>query len=288
MLVRAYAKINLNLAVGPALTDGAQRGYHPICSWFACIDLWDDVEIVPAPVTTLERAWAPDALRPSPIDWPQEKDTAWKARDIFERELGRPCPMHIRITKRIPVGGGLGGGSSNGAAVLRAMRAMLAPEWSDERMQAMGARIGSDVAYFCDRGLGPARQAIVSGLGECIERVKGVRGTIGLVTPPFGCETRLVYGAFDEMGLGGGFEERAGAVRSTYDLAVRDGLERLELINDLAAPAERVSPDLRAWRERLARETGGRAYVTGSGSSLFVINPPPHAKLDSCKLLWGP
>lgn len=275
MRLNAHAKINLALAVGPPQPPS---GYHPISSWFVPIDLHDVVAVSPAPHSSFSINWAPDAPRTSPIDWPTDKDLARRAHLAFEAALGRPCPAAITVSKRIPVGGGLGGASTDAAAVLRALRELFAPHMTEQDLVAIAATLGSDVAYFCDTA-GPApRQAIVEGLGERIERTRAVGGSLLLVVPPFGCATRDVYRAFDSApDAANGFAERASRVRSLQRAALTRGLCATPLFNDLADPACTVAPPLRAIARDLGALLDRPAHITGSGSCLFV--PALHAEL---------
>src|SRR6185295_18407432 len=121
--------VNLALSVGPPLPAGDPRaGMHPIASWMHAIDLCDEVWItrLVTGASRLDIAWADDAPRPSPIDWPSEKDLAFRAHRLLEGDTGRALPAAIRIAKRIPVGGGLGGGSSDAAATLLALNDLFA------------------------------------------------------------------------------------------------------------------------------------------------------------------
>lgn len=275
VLWKAHAKVNLTLAVGaPIPAPSPVAGYHPIASWMACVHLCDDVEITRLGEGRASEhiiRWAPDAARPSPIDWPVEKDLAVRAHRLLEREVGRELPASIRVTKRIPVGGGLGGGSADGAATLLALRKAFELPIATSRLAAMTSSLGSDVAYFIDDQWPPA-PGIVSDLGDRVERVNRVEQAIVLVFPPFGCPTGAVYKAFDAAWGGNAFDERATAVqRMAKSSRNPSPLATDELFNDLATPACAVEPRLRELIDRLAGELNSRVHVTGSGSTLFML-----------------
>ena len=139
----------------------------------------------------------------------------------------------MRIDKRIPAGGGLGGGSADAAAVLR---------WAGVDDPAIAVRLGADVP-FCVRG-GRAR---VTGVGEILEPLAPEPRVFTLVLPPFGCSTAAVYRAWDELG---GPTGPGG--------------------NDLEPAALAVEPRLAAWRDRLGDATGEQPHLAGSGSTWFV------------------
>lgn len=140
---------------------------------------------------------------------------------------------HVRIAKRIPAGGGLGGASTDAAAVLR---------WAGVDDVAVAASIGADVP-FCVRG-GRAR---VTGIGEEIEPLPSVARAFTLALPPFGCSTPAVYRKWDDLG------------GPTADGA-----------NDLEPAALAVEPRLAEWRDRLSDATGLEPTLAGSGSTWFV------------------
>lgn len=139
----------------------------------------------------------------------------------------------VRVCKVIPPGAGLGGGSADAAAVLR---------WAGYRDLVGAASIGADVA-FCLVG-GRAR---VGGIGEVVEPLPFVERTYTLAVPPFGCSTPAVYRQWDLMGGPAG-----------------------EYGNDLEPAALVVEPRLAAVRDTLARATGRRPRLAGSGSTWFV------------------
>ena len=105
------AKLNLALAVGPPRPDGL----HPICSWMTTIDLADELTITRLPPDRLSRyaiLWHAEARRPREIDWSITKDLAVRAHLALERHCERALPLQMKLEKRIPLGSGLGGGSS--------------------------------------------------------------------------------------------------------------------------------------------------------------------------------
>lgn len=140
---------------------------------------------------------------------------------------------HVTLTKRIPAGGGLGGGSADAAAVLR---------WAGCDDLAVAASLGADVP-FCLRG-GRAR---VTGIGDVLEPLPLLDRTFTLLTPPFGVSTPAVYRAWDSLGG-----------------------PRADGPNDLEPAALAVEPRLAEWRDRLGDATGAMPVLAGSGSTWFV------------------
>ncbi len=141
----------------------------------------------------------------------------------------------VRVDKRVPAGAGLGGGSADAAAVLR---------WAGCRDLDVAAGLGADVA-FCLVG-GRAR---VTGVGEVVEPRPFVDRTFTLLVPPFAVDTARVYRAWDDLGGPAGPDES---------------------VNDLEVAALTVAPELAEWRDRLARASGQRPQLAGSGGSWFV------------------
>ncbi len=258
----AYAKINLALAVAPPRPDGM----HPICSWLARINLADDLDIQPlsndAPSQYVIE-WAPDAPRPTEIDWPVEKDLAVRAHRLLEFEAGRSLPITMTLRKRIPVGAGLGGGSSNAATALLTLRELFQLSITDRHLAQLALTLGADVPFF----LPPSEHlpAIVKGVGERIERTPPVAANLILIIPPFSCNTAAVYRQYDQAPVPFFRED------TVCTMARAAKLNAVALFNNLADPAMRIAPDLRDLLDRTAATTGCPAHITGSGSAIFVL-----------------
>lgn len=292
----AHAKVNLLLSVGgPEPAGAARAGWHRILSWFACIDLADEVHVerlAPGATSTYGVVWSADAPRVEVVDWPLEKDLSVRAHKALEAHISRPLPAAIRVTKLIPTGAGLGGGSSDAAAVLRALRELFALDVSMDELREVGAALGSDVPFFLDDGA-PAASAVVSGFGEGVERVGIVRGEVILVIPPFKCATPAVYAAFDALlaeeqreddrrrmlndqkGPLRGWGPREQLVKGRIERMMSSGrLDSSLFFNDLAKAAFTVEPRLGQLSTAISRITRMDAHLTGSGSCLFLLPPP--------------
>jgi 4-diphosphocytidyl-2C-methyl-D-erythritol kinase len=311
----APAKVNLALDVGGPLPAGsAKAGYHPIASWMACTGLVDELRIYSAEsgLAPLTIEWAHDAPKKSPLDWPLERDLTARALEALNVNLeargqGR-MELCVELLKRIPVGAGLGGGSADAAAMLMAANAVCGLGMDVSDLAELTLPLGSDIAYFMDGGVessiifdedfpnyhpvcivGAAsvpmrrmtyvlapRPAIVTQLGEQIERTLPVRGAVCLVVPPFGCATAPVYRAFDRniTMQTPDVEYVRGLVRASerdgacYPLVVADTLR-----NGLEAAASSVEPRLADILTRLRRTVKFPVHLTGSGSCMFILTP---------------
>jgi len=274
---QAHAKINLVLSVGHAQPP---KGYHPIVSWMAPVTLADELIVERLADGSGSRhtiEWAEDAPRPSEIDWPLEKDLAVRAHRLLEGHVGRALPAAVTLRKRIPVGGGLGGGSSDAAATLVALNDLFELHLATPVLAALAGVLGSDVAFFIDEaggghgGGGPPRPAIVSGFGEKIERVERVPGEAVLIFPPFGCATAAVYKAFDDpMANRPGLRE-AQARQVVAAAVAAHRVNPAALFNDLAGPAQAVEPRLTEVRVAAREVLRAPVHITGSGSTLFTV-----------------
>jgi 4-diphosphocytidyl-2-C-methyl-D-erythritol kinase len=215
--ISAPAKLTVSLA----MTGIRDDGYHLIDAEMVSLDLYDTLEISDG-----------DGLE---VVGPAGVERIGADDDNLVRAALRLCgrTAHVRLHKRIPAGAGLGGGSSDAAAVLR---------WAGYDDEVGAAIIGADVA-FCLRG-GRAR---VRGIGEIIDPLPYEERTFTLLTPPIGCATPEVYAAWDRLGGPTGANG-----------------------NDLEPAALVVAPELAQWREELAEASGQRPRLAGSGSTWFV------------------
>jgi 4-diphosphocytidyl-2-C-methyl-D-erythritol kinase len=223
VVLTAPAKLTTSLRVLGVRGDG----YHLLDAEMVTLDQTDILEVVDA-----VDAAGPTVEVVGPSGLPL--DVGPDATNLVLRALtltGRSPRM--RVTKCISPGAGLGGGSSDAAAVLR---------WAGWTDLEAAAELGADVP-FCVVG-GRAR---VRGIGELVEPLPFEARTFTLLTPPFGCSTVEVYRAWDRLGAPVGVGT-----------------------NDLESAALVVEPRLAEWRDRLGDATGEEPRLAGSGSTWFV------------------
>jgi 4-diphosphocytidyl-2-C-methyl-D-erythritol kinase len=180
--------------------------------------------------------------------------------------------VRVALDKRVPIGAGLGGGSSDAAHTLVALDRLLSAGWPAQRLAEFAGAFGSDTPFFVAAALGSPSCAC-RGRGEVIRPVARPAARRAVVfSPPFGLSTRDVYARFDEMGLGfdAALEEGAEPDWDAWaKLPVQELLARL--VNDLEAAAFSVSGELSRLRAELQRRVGRVVRMSGSGSSLFTL-----------------
>ena len=180
ILEKAPAKINLSLDVLRKRNDG----YHDVEMIMTSIDLADRIELEPIAgdkiEISLESRYVPN----------DERNLAYKAAQVFKATYGISEGVHIRIDKAIPVSAGLGGGSTDAAAVLRGLNRLWSLDIPLDELANLGSTIGADVA-FCVYG----NTAIARGYGEKIERLPSPPPCwIVLAKPDIGVSTRTIFG----------------------------------------------------------------------------------------------
>jgi 4-diphosphocytidyl-2-C-methyl-D-erythritol kinase len=255
----ASAKVNLALWVGAVGADGM----HPICSWMVGLDLCDELtlhRLEPGGLSRYAILWHEEALQKSEINWPIKNDLAVRAHLALQAHVGRALPLQMKLEKRIPVGGGLGGGSSDAAATLRGLNLLFDLNVSRETLAAIGAEIGSDIPFFINGG-----SALVEGLGERVT-YKALKAPIYLAVffPAVSCHTGQVYQKFDEL------PENATCPQQIYDM-IDSPIDPKAMFNDLTAAACCVAPILEQHIEKITALANRPTAVSGSGSTLFVI-----------------
>ncbi|MEA2420611.1 MAG: 4-diphosphocytidyl-2-C-methyl-D-erythritol kinase [Thermoleophilaceae bacterium] len=242
---RAFAKLNLILHVGRRRADGM----HPLGSVFASIDLCDDVRVEPAEADTVE---CPGLAGPN---------LAGEALAVFRRRVPELPPLRVQIDKRIPVAAGLGGGSADAAAVLRAANGIAGDALDAGALRELAAELGSDVPSQVD-----PRHALVSGIGEVVQPVELPAFGAVLVPSHAGLSTAQVYAEFDRLG-GGRRHLDVDALRSL----VRDMTLLPILANDLQPAAIELRPELPAVLASLRGQGALGALVSGSGPTCFGL-----------------
>lgn len=249
----APAKINLSLRI----VGVRQDGYHLLDSCMVPISLYDrlDLTFVPAVETVIRCRTTQPGI---PED---EANLAGKAARMFLDRSGITGAVSIRIEKSIPCGAGLGGGSSDAAAVLRMLDEGLAVGVGLERLASWSIEIGSDVPFFVH-----GRPARVRGVGELVMPSEPILSAL-IVVAFAGTElsTAAVYQAYDRS------LTRAADLSSDSDFARGQRPFREMLLNDLEAAATGIHPSLRLLKARLFDLGACGALMTGSGSAMFGV-----------------
>lgn len=241
----AYPKVNLRLLVGSVRADG----YHPLRSLMVELSgPADRVRVVRADV----RRVSCDG-----IDGPA--NLAWKALDALEAEVGEALPpLAVEIEKVLPSQAGVGGGSSDAAATLRAADELLGLGLGADRLERAAAAVGSDVPFFVRGG---AQWA--TGRGEVLEAATAPAFECVLVAPGVGLSTPAVYAAFDALP----------APAPDPGDAVPGDVRGLAAWcrNDLWPAARTLAPELVGVHDTLTRAGASPALLCGSGSAFCGV-----------------
>jgi 4-diphosphocytidyl-2-C-methyl-D-erythritol kinase len=274
-LIAAQAKLNLHLRV----LAREDSGYHSIETIFHRIDLSDDVRIE---IKARERTLDVQGADTGPV----ESNLAWKAASLYAIHNGWPSGFAIHLTKRIPMGAGLGGGSADAAAVLRLLDFLSPQPMPKAGLLSLASQIGSDVPFLATSSV----MAMAWGRGERMLALPPLpRHDVLLMSPAFSVATRDAYdwidddrGSLVEANRAMGAVQRAPeAVEfDSIDLSTWPGIAKFAR-NDFEAPVAARYPEI---AEHLARLRNSRAIfsgMTGSGSTVFGIldSPPNYAKV---------
>ncbi|MEM6393182.1 MAG: hypothetical protein AAF797_10450 [Planctomycetota bacterium] len=274
----APAKLNLSLAVSPPRHDGL----HPIDSVFTVTSRHDTRTAEPlnrapsghpasagwpSPTLQYTREQAPDTPTPIPLDWPLQDDLVTRAHALLEHLAGKPLPSRIHLTKRIPAGTGLGGGSSNAAAALHALADLhqLTDLVQTLTPQAIAQHLGADTAFFHRYQLDPTHPqhhtAHITGIGDQLAPLTPPQAAdlpthAVLIFPPVHAHTAAVYRALDQLD------------------------PTPNLTNDLLPPARHLYPQLDHAYTTL-QNANLQPHLSGSGSTLFL---PAHNLTNANRL----
>jgi 4-diphosphocytidyl-2-C-methyl-D-erythritol kinase len=248
---RAPAKINWTLEVLRRRDDG----YHEVRTVMQTIDLCDEIVLESSEALSLEVEGTHE---------PSADDHIVAAVRLMETATGRAIPVKARVHKRIPVGAGLGGGSSDGAAVLRALNQLLELGLSRERLAEIGSAIGSDVPFFAHGGT-----ALGLGRGERVDPLPDVpERWLALLAPPIFIpqKTRRMYRTLSAEDFGDGSGTRALVERLLRHEAPAD----TDMFNAFERPAFEALEALRRYRDLLLKAGAARVHLAGSGPALFA------------------
>ncbi len=265
----AYAKLNLTLDVLGKREDG----YHDLQSVMQTISIRDDIEIDVGTGKPWRLLCSVEGL---PTD---ETNLAWKAAEVFCRTLKKdPQGLEIRIVKRIPFGAGMGGGSADAAAVLRALNRHYGAPLSVLALAELGAQVGSDVPFCVLCGT-----AMVEGRGERLRKLPDMPDCVFVVCKPdFSVSTPELYRKLDQTAIPLRPDNRA--------------MESALLAGDLGAVAENLcnvfDPVVTAehlelnYIKSICHSYGAlNQQMTGSGSAIFAIMPSFEYAAVVCNML---
>jgi len=268
--VAAQAKINLFLRVGPRRPDG----FHDVATMFLLVDLADDIIVrVDGAGRTLHVA---GPRLPASGLGPTEKNLAYRAAVAYAERASWPAGFSIELTKNIPAGGGLGGGSSDAGAVLRALDALNDRPLGQAGLEQLATLLGSDVPFFVS---GSAR-AFATGRGEEVGGLDPLEAReVLLVVPPYGVATADAYQWLDEdrTRSGSASAPATGAAAEAPRMEAKPaGMDEWEFVrrashNDFEPIVEARHPGLRRYREQLLQHGASIARLSGSGSTVFGI-----------------
>jgi 4-diphosphocytidyl-2-C-methyl-D-erythritol kinase len=253
------AKVNLTLEVLGSRPDG----YHEIRSIMQPVDLFDEVKI-----DVLDGNGIAIETKGPKVPG-GNRNLAWKAADIFIRESGLKAKVDIFIKKVIPTGAGLGGGSSNAAAVLVGLN-KITKNLSQHDLHTLSPKIGADVAFFTG-----CRSAMAEGIGEKITLIKDLPlFHYILINPGFEVSTRDIYKQWDKLQPGPAKLDDIGETIILF----RKG--EFPLRNDLEQPAADLYPEIETLKELLFGLGIEAASMTGSGPTVFAVFKEEREGLD--------
>lgn len=260
IIITAPAKINLYLRVLSRRLDG----YHELESVMQKLTLADELSFCKQEEGILLEC--SDSALPCGAE-----NLVWRAARLFLDYTETPGGVRIRLEKRIPVAAGLGGGSSDAAAVLVAMNRLFGAGLSEDQLADLGLRLGADVPFF----VRPASAALARGIGERLFPVAGFSsGHLLLVNPAFGVSTRWVY---ENLALTSGGNPYILAPESGVLINGNSGLESLDFrvassscfINDLETVTIGRHPLIGEIKQSLVDFGAWVALMSGSGPTVF-------------------
>lgn len=250
-VVKAYAKVNLFLDI----TGRLENGYHTLNTVMQQVNLYDIVTVETGLGSEIE------ITCDNPHIPCNEKNIAYKACRLFSEAFGKAFGVKIAIEKHIPVEAGMGGSSTDGAAVLTALNEIYDTPFTTAQLCEMGAKLGADVP-FCILG----GTAVCKGIGDIMAPVECKKDyVLGIVKPDFSCSTPIAYKTYDEnplpenkdfadfvSGLGLGYKSWGKKMYNVFE-----ELYKSEAISSVTS--------------ELKKNGAHNAILTGSGSAVFGL-----------------
>jgi len=252
LALRTSAKVNLALEVLGKREDG----YHEIATVLQAVDLFDRLKVEVADTLSLH---TDDPALPT-----DDGNLVMRAARLLQKAAGVDAGARIRLTKRIPVAAGLGGGSSDAAATLWGLNRLWKLRWPVARLQELAVELGMDVPFFLGSG-----RAMATGRGERLTPLPSGGGyALVLVNPRVALSTREVYGRVPA----GWRAEPTGTERVVEALRTRNvGKVAAALTNNLERVVEPVMPVVARMKAALLAAGALAAIMSGSGPTVFGL-----------------
>lgn len=271
--LQARAKINLTLDV----TGRRDDGYHTVKMVMQSVALHDDIKVVVTHGEKKPRGIVLSCNLPYlPLD---ERNLAYRAAELFYQQTGtllETCEIHIE--KRIPIAAGLAGGSTDAAAVLRALSALHATGLTDDELCEMGLKLGADVPY-CLRG----GTMLAEGIGEELTALPSMPHCwVVLCKPPFGVSTKEAYTAFDSVRLRDR-PDTAGMLRALEQADFAGICKRLSnVLETVTATKRRQIGEIKAF---LKENGADGTLMSGSGPTVYGLFADENRAKTAAKML---
>jgi len=248
--VAAPAKVNLFLRI----LAKEESGYHQLETLYTAVDLCDEIML-----HHTERGVSVEVVGPSV--GPDEENLAYRAADALLEAVGFTTGVHVHLTKNIPVGAGLGGGSSDAGATLRALNTLVGKPFSASALLQIAGRLGADVPFFASG----AGAALAWGRGERLVPISiPPRLSVLLALPSLHISTGEAYADLS-------VPERVTPVTLALDVLCRPEILAELAVNDFEASVFECHPELGKLREALHEAGALTARLSGSGAALFGL-----------------
>jgi 4-diphosphocytidyl-2C-methyl-D-erythritol kinase len=262
--VNAYAKVNLFLDV-----HGVENGYHQLDTVVTSISLCDTITVTKRKdnqiVAVMRGAGANGVAR-------GKNNNAVKAAEAFFKHSGLIGGVDITITKRIPIGGGLGGSSADIAGTLIAMQSLFGTQCN---LKAIADSLGSDSGYMLSGGW-----ARLKGRGEAVERLPQIECKLNIlvVTATGGCSTTECFKLYDKAPQ----QIIKDGANRLIDRLINNDTTNLECYNALYQSAIIINPQIKALYDGLMESGALKVFMSGSGSSVCAIFKDNEQLLSTC------
>lgn len=276
MRVLAPAKVNLFLRIIGQRPDG----YHLLDSLMAPVSLYDEIEMTAERTVGTEphiRVRCNDPIIPT-----DQSNLAYRAAALLCQEAGIGAHITITLHKNIPAGAGLGGGSSDAAAVLKALNQSFSLGLNTDHLCRLAARLGADIPFFV-----PCQMARVGGIGEVLTSLPPLpQRWLVIVVPGFPVSTPWAYQRFDALQPDLP-EPKPHAIGRTPRLDTRQWPSPALFVNDLEQAVLPEYPLIADRKKQLSALGAEVALMSGSGSAVFGIFKTLEAATHAAAALAG-